>query len=144
MRRNGSTVQITRRGLLKTGAGVALGGMFAGSDLARAAEKSAKPSIYEAIGVKPVINAQGTMTYLGGSLMPPEVTAAWLEASNHFVNMHELIDKAGARIAQLIGVEAAMVSTGASGALFLGTVAAVLRGHTEAAEQLPDTSGLRN
>ena len=37
-------------------------------------------SVYEKIGVKHVINATGTVTTLGGSLMPPEVVAAWSNA----------------------------------------------------------------
>ena len=42
-------------------------------------------NVYDALGVVRVINAQGTFTSLGGSVMPPEVVAAWAEASKHFV-----------------------------------------------------------
>ena len=44
-----------------------------------------------------VINATGTFTDLGGSVMPPEVVAAWVEASKHFVNLVELQDEGAAR-----------------------------------------------
>src|SRR5262249_59086022 len=88
-----------------------------------------RQSVYEALGVKHVINATGTVTVLGGSLMPPEVAAAWVDASTHFVNILDLHDKVGERIAQLIGVQAALVTTGAAGALLLGTAAGVTPRH---------------
>ena len=56
--------------------------------------------------------ATGTVTILGGSVMPPEVVAAWAEAAKHFVDLVELHDKVGARIAKLLGAEAACVTTG--------------------------------
>ena len=123
---------MTRRHLLQTGAGVALGAALGGAEAAAA--EPARPSVYEALGVKHVINATGTVTNLGGSLMPPEVVAAWIDASKHFVNLLDLQNKVGARIAQFIGVEAAMVTTGAAGALLLGTAAAVTRGDPEKAK----------
>src|SRR5271155_3812433 len=103
--------KMTRRGLLKAGAGLALGGVL--TEMVPAAPTAVRPNVYEALGVKHVINATGTVTNLGGSLMPPEVAAAWVEASKHFVNLLDLQDKGGARIAELIGVEAALGTTGA-------------------------------
>ena len=42
------------------------------------ADPNDRAQLYEALGVKHVINATGTVTILGGSLMPPEVVAgAW-------------------------------------------------------------------
>src|SRR5207302_6987667 len=81
---------------------------------------------------------------LGGSVMPPEVVAAWADASRHFVNLLDLQDKVGERIATLVGVEAALVTTGAAGALLLGTAAAVTRGDRSLIKRLPDTAGLKN
>jgi L-seryl-tRNA(Ser) seleniumtransferase len=133
---------MTRRGMLKTGASVALGGVV-GSGTAASAE-TIKPSVYEDLGIKHVINATGTVTILGGSVMPPEVVAAWVDASKHFVNLLELHNKVGEKIASLIGVEAALVTTGAAGAILLGTAAAVTRGKHEFIERLPDTSGMKN
>src|SRR3954451_10819166 len=112
-----STGTVTRRGLLQAGAGLALGGLLAAD--APAAPPAPWPGVYEALGVRHVINATGTVTNLGGSLMPPEVVAAWVEASRHFVNILELHDRVGERIAKLAGVEAALVTTGASGDLLL-------------------------
>src|SRR5262245_58347626 len=131
---------MTRRKALQTGASVTLAGML--SPAATAAP--GKPGVYEVLGVKPVINATGTVTILGGSLMPPEVVAAWAEASKHFVNLLELQEKVGEQIARLVGVEAALVTTGAAGALLLGTAAAVTRGDPNFIKRLPDTNGMRN
>jgi D-glucosaminate-6-phosphate ammonia-lyase len=103
-----------------------------------------RPEVYQSLGLKPVINATGTFTDLGGSLMPPEVVAAWVEAARHFVDMFELQDRVGARIADLVGAEAAMVTTGAAGALLLATAAAVTRGDRASIARLPDTAGLKN
>ena len=43
------------------------------------------PGIYDDIGVTRVINAAGSMTYLGGSLIAPDVLAAMNEAAGSFV-----------------------------------------------------------
>ena len=102
------------------------------------------PSVYESLGVKVIINAAGTITVFGGSVMPPEVVAAWAQAAECFVDLVELHDKVGAKIAKLLGVEAACVTTGAAGALFLGAAAAVTRGDKKLVGRLPDTTGMRN
>jgi L-seryl-tRNA(Ser) seleniumtransferase len=143
MRDKGSA-KMTRRGMLKAGTGLALGGVLGPGGDAAAGPPPGKPSVYEALGVKHVINATGTVTILGGSLMPPEVAAAWVDASKHFVNILDLHDKVGAKIAQLVGVEAALVTTGAAGALLLATAAAVTRGEPDLVKRLPDTAGMRN
>src|SRR3954453_4571064 len=111
--------KISRRGLLKAGTGMALGSAL--GEMAGAAAQPPRPSVYEALGLRHVINATGTVTNLGGSVMPPGVVAAWVDASRHFVNLLDLEQKVSERIARLIGVEAALVTTGAAGALLLGT-----------------------
>src|SRR5579864_555289 len=136
------TSRISRRGLFQAGAGLALGGVF--GNMASAAPAQERPDVYQALGVKHVINATGTVTNLGGSLMPPEVVAAWADAARHFVNLQELQNKVGERIAKLIGVDAAMVTTGAAGALLLGTAAAVTASNPKFIKRLPDTTGMKN
>lgn len=113
---------VNRRAVLAAGAG---GILASNSPAAGPAGKSERMNIYHKLGVKTIINAAGTITRLGGSLMPPEVTAAWNDASMHFVNLPELQNRVGEQIAKLIGVEAALVTTGAAGALVLGTAAAL-------------------
>ncbi|HEV7999918.1 MAG TPA: hypothetical protein VGP63_08570, partial [Planctomycetaceae bacterium] len=103
-----------------------------------------EPNVYEQLGVRTVINAAGTLTNLGGSLMPPEVMAALASAAQHFVDMGELQDRIGDRIAALVGVEAALVTTGAAGAMLLATAAVVTRGDQGRIARLPDTSGMKN
>jgi L-seryl-tRNA(Ser) seleniumtransferase len=136
--------KMTRRRVLRTGTGLAMGSLLAAEGPADAGAKAERPSVYEALGVRHVINATGTVTFLGGSRMPPEVVAAWMDASRHFVNLLELQDRVGERIAQLIGVEAALVTTGAAGSLLLATAAAVTRGDRNLLKRLPDTAGMRN
>ena len=82
-------------------------------------------TVYTRLGVKPLINGMGTVTVLGGSLMPPEVVRAMEEASRHFVLVPDLQAKAGARIAELVGVPAAMVTAGAASAIAVATAAAM-------------------
>src|SRR5690349_25168882 len=131
------TGQLTRRRLLQAGAGLALGGVL--GEAATAAQRPARPGVYEALGLRHVINATGTVTNLGGSVMPPEVVAAWADASRHFVNLLDLQAKVGERIARLLRVEAALVTTGAAGAVLLGTAAAVTKGQARNIRRLPDT-----
>jgi L-seryl-tRNA(Ser) seleniumtransferase len=133
--------KVTRRRVLQASAGLAAGGALVSETTGA---ESVKPDVYALLDVKPVINAIGTVTVLGGSVMPPEVVAAWSEAAKHFVDLVALQDKVGARIAKLLGTEAALVTTGAAGALFLGAAAAVTRGDPKLIGRLPDTTGARN
>jgi D-glucosaminate-6-phosphate ammonia-lyase len=131
---------MTRRSVLGVAAGGAIGGLLAAEALntgaaageqAKEQASAKRPNVYNLLGVKRLINAAGTMTALGGSIMPPEVVAAWTEASQHFVDLLELQDRVGERIAKRLGVEAALVTTGAAGGIMLGTAAALTyRDHT--------------
>src|SRR5687767_15911595 len=91
---------------------------------------AAKPTagslqVYTRLGLRPIINASGTYTHLGGSLMPPEVIAAMNEAAQGYVSIRDLTKATGARIAQLTGNDGALVTTGAAGAIFVGTCACI-------------------
>jgi len=99
--------------------------------------------IYDRLGVKTLINARGTATALGGTLMPEEVLQAMSEASRAFVDLSELLRKAGERIAELIGVEAAYVCSGAAGGMVLAAAACILDGNRDRINHLPDTTGLK-
>src|SRR4029453_19399206 len=61
------------------------------------------PSIYESIGVEPIINCRGTFTIIGGSVERPEVVAAMKAASGHFVQYDELAYGVGRRLAEVTG-----------------------------------------
>jgi L-seryl-tRNA(Ser) seleniumtransferase len=118
--------KMNRRTLLAAGTGGALGGILAPAAIPPLAEDAEPmPDVYDMLGVQPIINAAGTITALGGSLMPAEVVAAWNAAAKHFVPLAELQDRVEERIAKLLGVEAALVTTGAAAAMQLATAAAL-------------------
>jgi len=75
---------------------------------------------YEELGVPTVINAEGTMTVLGGSLPHPELEAVMAMAGRHFVSIVDLEVAAGNRIAQLLKLPdgyTALVTSGAAAAM---------------------------
>jgi len=126
-----------RRAFLKTVAALPL--------LARASmAKPPKTNIYTRIGVRPLINARGTWTYLSGSLELPEVRAAKHEASLQFVDMFELQRGVGKRLAELSGAESGMVTSGAAGAMAAATAACIAGTDPKNVWQLPDTTGLKH
>jgi len=104
-------------------------------------------NVYEELGVTPVINCQGTMTMLGGSLPHPELEAVMTLAGRHFVNIPELEVAAGKRIAQMLKLPSdysALVTSGAAAAIQSG-LAGVLTGDNEALiRQLPDLTGMKS
>jgi L-seryl-tRNA(Ser) seleniumtransferase len=99
--------------------------------------------IYQELGVVPLINASGSMTTLGGSIMYPEVVDAMVAASRHFVDIHELQQVAGRRIAEVIGVEAAHVCACASAGITLMAAACMAGTDQENISRLPDTTGMK-
>ena len=108
-----------------------------------AASKGRSEDIYRRIGVRPLINARGTWTYLSGSLELPEVRAAQQAAAMHFVDIVELQHAAGKRLAELSGAESGMVTSGAAGAMAAATAACIAGTDPQKIWQLPDTTGLR-
>ncbi len=100
--------------------------------------------IHRRLGVTRRINAAGTLTRLGGSLMAPEVLDAMREAAGHSVDIAEMQTAASARIAQATGAQAGIVTCGASAALTLATAACLARWDVARMSALPDTSGMPN
>jgi L-seryl-tRNA(Ser) seleniumtransferase len=100
--------------------------------------------VYQRLGVEPFINCTSTYTINGGSRQLPEVIAAVEQASHYHVNIDELMAKAGPRLAELLGGPAAMVSSGAAGAVTCGAAACVAGGDPEKMQKLPDTSGMKS
>lgn len=145
--------KLSRRKMLSKGAQAAL----AGAVSARAVPAlvptptKSKPAstkgvdYYEKLGVTPFINAAGTYTVLSASTMPEEVQAAIALASQQPVNILELQDAAGAYLATRLKCEAALVTSGAAGALTVGTAACITHGNKQAVLNIPtDMSGLKN
>jgi seryl-tRNA(Sec) selenium transferase len=83
--------------------------------------------IYRRLGVEPIVNGRSTFTILGGSLMPPEVIEAMRQAAATFVDLIELQEAVGRRLAELTRNEAAFVSGGAAAGLFLAAAASMAR-----------------
>jgi uncharacterized pyridoxal phosphate-dependent enzyme len=102
---------------------------------------------YEELGVTTVINCEGTMTMLGGSILRPELEAVMAQAGRHFVNMPELEVAAGKRIAEMLKLPdgyTALVTSGAAAAIQSG-LAGILTGYNETLiKQLPDLTGLKS
>jgi uncharacterized pyridoxal phosphate-dependent enzyme len=99
---------------------------------------------YQDLGVKPFINASGTITTLGGSLMPSEVLQAMQEAATSFVDLPDLNIRAGDYLARRIGVEAAFISCGAASGMQLAAAACLTGTDKERALQLPRTEDWKN
>ena len=101
-------------------------------------------TIFEELGVRPVINAQGNRTLLGGGTPSPELRALMDSAEDYYVNMSELMDAVGVRIADMLDVDAALVTSGCSAALAYAAAACITGDDEERIERIPDTSGLPN
>ena len=100
--------------------------------------------LYEELGAKPVINAIGSLTLLGGSTPPPEVKRAMDAAESAYIPMTELQEGAGAYIARLVGVPSAYVTSGAGSALTLATAALMAGDDDNKIQQLPNTEEMKN
>jgi L-seryl-tRNA(Ser) seleniumtransferase len=100
--------------------------------------------VYDALGVKRVINGSSWVTTLGGSIMPPEVIQAMAGAADCFVDIRELNRKAGETIAQYTGAEAGLVTSGAAGAMALQAAACMTGKDLGRISRLPDTAGMKN
>jgi uncharacterized pyridoxal phosphate-dependent enzyme len=97
--------------------------------------------ILDRLGVRPVINAAGAYTRVGGALMAPEALAAFNEVARCWVSLEELQARAGAYLAERLAVEAAYVSSGASGGIFVA-VAGILAGtDPQRILRLPEVDG---
>ncbi len=137
-----------RRSFMKYLAASPLLAQIAAQDLyAKSAAAIGLPTqknVYTRLGVKTVINCRGTWTYLSGSLQFPEVRAAQTEASHHFVNMVELQNAAGRKLAELTGAESGMITSGAAGSMAASAAACMAGTDPAKIWQLPDTTGMRH
>lgn len=99
---------------------------------------------YRSHGMKPFINASGTMTALGASLVIPEARQAVAEALSQFVRVHEAQARASAAIARATGAEAGFVTASASAGVTLAVAAAMTGLDAARVERLPDTVGMKD
>jgi len=145
-----------RRGFL--GSAAAIAGAIFGSSRKMFAGPAGKESVtvkgfgqtgnpYEELGVTTVINCEGTMTMLGGSVLRPELEAVMAMAGRHFISIPALEVAAGKRIAEMLKLPdgyTALVTSGAAAAIQSG-LAGILTGDNETyIKQLPDLTGLKS
>jgi L-seryl-tRNA(Ser) seleniumtransferase len=101
-------------------------------------------SIYEKLGLQTIINAAGTLTRLGGTVMLPEAREAMSDAGNALVPIDELQAVASKVIADACGSEAGYVTSGAAAGLTLATAACIVGLDPVKMDQLPFTHGVKN
>ncbi len=100
--------------------------------------------IYKELGAKPVINAIGSVTLLGGSTPEPEVKEAMEMADSAYIPLMDLEISAGKFIAKMVDVPAAYITAGAGSALTLATAAFMAGDDDEKIQQLPNTDGMKD
>ena len=139
-----------RRELLKGLAALPfIGALFGSSALAKTTATATTSAFardyFKELGLRTFINAAGTYTALTGSMMRPEALEAIHYASKQYVNLDELQDRVGERIAQLVRAEAAMVTAGAASAITLGTAGVLTGMDSSKAARIPnDLSGMKS
>ncbi|MFL6443951.1 MAG: aminotransferase class V-fold PLP-dependent enzyme [Candidatus Sulfotelmatobacter sp.] len=145
-----------RRGFLGTAAAVAAsivapGKLWAsggkGNGTAAVTGFGQTGNVYDELGVPTVINCEGTMTMLGGSILRPELEAVMAMAGRHFVSIPALEVAAGKRISEMLKLPdgySALVTSGAAAAIQSG-LAGILTGDNESfIRQIPDLTGMKS
>ena len=140
----------SRRKVIHTLASLPFVGAFLGSNtlsanpVTAAVVSNVRRDFFKELGLRTFINAAGTYTSMTGSLMPKEVIEAISYGASEYVNLDELQDKVGERIAELLNCEYATVSSGAFGAMSIGMAGVMCGMDTKKVKQLPNTDGLKN
>jgi len=135
---------ISRRDLFRTGGLLTLPAWLRSAKAAPASVSPGLhlgPDIYESVGIRPIINCRGTFTVVGGSLELPEVRAAKEAAAGHYVQLDEMMDAIGARLAELTGAEWGVVTSGCAAALAHSTAACIAGGNPDRHVRIPNLAG---
>ena len=101
-------------------------------------------SIYKDLGLEPIINATGSVTALGGSVVAKEVQEGMDLANDVYIPMTLLEQKVGDQIAKMLDVPAAYITSGAGSALTLAAASFMAGKDDDKIQQLPDTTGMPN
>lgn len=148
---------LSRRDLFKSGSLLALPALLLGKQAAApaaAAEAAVPlaplapggleigPNLYKSIGVRSFINGTGTLTVNSGSLELPEVQAAQEWASKHMVQLDELMEAVGTRLAALTGAEFGIVTSGCAAAMTHAAAACLTGGNPDKHVHLPSMEGM--
>ncbi|HZT37916.1 MAG TPA: hypothetical protein VFA28_08450 [Bryobacteraceae bacterium] len=135
----------SRRDVFKRGGlAAAAGAIWGNVKMASAAVVESGANLYRSIGVRPLINCRGTFTIITGSQTLPEVKKAMDEASRAYVQMDELMEGVGKRLAEITGAEWGIVTAGCCAALTHTTAAAIAGAVPERMQRLPDLTGLKS
>src|SRR3954454_21889674 len=140
-----------RRDLFRKGGILTMAGAIPPSVSAALDKPAGKPmdgrdhsALYEAIGVRPIINARGTFTILTGSQSLPQVKDAMVQASRSYVQMDELMSGVSKKLAELTGAPWGIVTAGCCAALTNFTAAVIAGTNPERMQRLPDLTGLKS
>src|SRR5450631_869874 len=134
-------MRISRRCLFQSG-GLLAAGAASLEPTAAAPAPGPTPEVYTRIGVRPFINCTATLTINGGSLTLPEVIVAMEQASHFHINLDELMEKVGDRLAELLHVELGIVTAGTAAALTHATFFFMAAATPEKIQRLPNLVGL--
>ena len=104
----------------------------------------ANVGIYEQLGIRPIINASGAVTRLGGAPMSRAVLDAYCQAATASVPIDQLQAVACRRIAEATGTQSGLVTSGAAAALTLGAAAILARHDAGRMEKLPQCEEFPN
>ena len=141
---------INRRKVLQSLASIPFaGGLFGINSLSAQSRpelltSNLRRNFFKELGLRTFINAAGTYTSMTGSLMPKEVIEAISYSADEYVNLDDLQDKVGERIAELLGCEYATVSSGCFGAMSIGMAGVLTGKDSKKVKQLPNTNGMKN
>ncbi len=136
-------MRISRRRLFQSG-GLAAAGIVGIEPAAAAPASGPAPEVYTRIGVRPFINCTATLTVNGGSLTYPEVIADMEQAAHFHVNLDELMEKVGDRLAELLHVEWGLVTAGTAAGLMHATAGVLAGTDPERIQRLPNLQGLKS
>ena len=104
---------------------------------------SAVPT-FAKLGLRPLINCRGTYTIISGSQVLPQVIEAMAAASGAYVQMDELMEAVGRRLAELTGAEWGYIGAGCAAIQAQVACACIAGADPERMTRLPDTSGMPN
>lgn len=141
---------ITRRKVIKSIASLPFFGSLMSPNLLTAKTKtvgvisSVRRDFFKELGLRTFINAAGTYTSMTGSLMPKQVIEAIGYGASEYVNLDDLQDKVGERIATLLNCEYATISSGCFGAMSIGMAGVLTGKDPKRIKQLPNTQGMKN
>ena len=113
------------------------------ADTIAALEAAAHRDIRAELGLRPIINASGTMTVLGASIMVPQAVAAMAAIAGEFVEMEQLHQAASRVVAQATGAQAGFITACCASAITLAVAGTMTGERLLAIERLPDAQGLK-